>query len=81
MVIFNDLPHGDVEAGFEYFVIQCFVQVTTEGNKEAFFDQEILVGLVAQEQQQPNTGNENAENNDNNNNDYDEEQGLTEELR
>ena len=52
--------------------------MTTEGNKEDFFDQEVLVGVVAQEQQQPNTGNENAANNDNNNDD--EEQGLTEEL-
>ena len=60
VVVFNHPPHGDVEAGFECWVIQCFIQVTTEGNKEDFFDQEVPVGVVAQEQQQPNTGNENA---------------------
>ena len=80
VVVFNHLPHGDVEAGFECWAIQHFVQVTTEGNKEDVFDQEVPVGVVAQEQQQPNTGNENAANNDNNNNNNDEEQGLTEEL-
>ena len=76
LVVFNHLPHGDVKVGFECWVIQCFIQVTTKGNKEDFFDQEVPVGVVAQEQQQPNTGNENVANNDNNNNDDDEEQGL-----
>ena len=78
VVIFNHLPQGDVEAGFECWAIQCFIQVTTEGNKEHLFDQEVPVGIIAQEHQQPNTGNENAANN--NNNDDDEEDGLTEEL-
>ena len=76
VVVFNHLPHGDVEVGFECWAIQCFIQVTTEGNKEDFLDQEVPVGVAAQEQQQPNTGNENTANNNNN----DEEQGLTEEL-
>ena len=44
--------HGDVEVGFECWAIQCFIQVTTEGNKEDFFDQAVPVGVVAQEQQQ-----------------------------
>ena len=48
VVVFNHPPHGDVEAGFECWVIQCFVQVTTEGNKEDFFEQEVPVGVVAQ---------------------------------
>ena len=78
MVVFNHPPHGDVEAGFECWALQCFIQVTTEESKEDFLDQEVPVGVVAQEQQQPNTGNENAANN--NNNDDEEEQGLTEEL-
>ena len=78
VVVFNHPPHGDVEADFECWAIQCLIQVTTKGNKADFFDQEVPVGVVAQEQQQPNTGNENAANNNNNNND--EEQGPTEEL-
>ena len=80
VVVFNNSPHGDVEVGFECWAIQHFIQVTTEGTKEEFFDQEVPVGDVAQEQQQQNTGNENAANNDNNNNnnnDDDEEQGHT----
>ena len=52
VVVFNHPPHGDVEAGFECWVIQCFIQVTTEGNKEDLFDQEVPVGVIAQEQQQ-----------------------------
>ena len=50
-VVFNHPPHGDVEVGFECWVIQHFIQVTTEGNKEDFFDQEVPVGVIAQEQQ------------------------------
>ena len=80
VVVFNHPPHGDVEAGFECWAIQCFVQVTIAGNKEDFFDQEVPVRVIAQEQQQPTAGNENVANNDNNNNNNDEEQGLTEEL-
>ena len=62
VVVFNHLPHGDVEAGHECWAIQCFIQVTTEGNKEDCFDQEVPVGVIGQEQRQQNTGNENAAN-------------------
>ena len=79
VVIFNHPPHGDVEEAFECWAIQRFVQVTTEGRQEDFFDQEVPAGVQAQEPQQPNTGNENAANN-NNNNDH-EEQDLQEELQ
>ena len=79
VVIFNHLPNGDVEEAFECWAIQCFVQVTTEGRQEDFFDQEVPAGVQAQEPQQPNTGNENAANN-NNNNDH-EDQDLPEELQ
>ena len=41
VVIFNHLPHGDVEEAFECWAIQCFVQVTTKGRQEDFFDQEV----------------------------------------
>ena len=51
VAVFNHLPYGDVEAGFECWVIQCFVQVTTEGNKDDFLDQKVPVGVIAQEQQ------------------------------
>ena len=77
VVIFNHPPHGDVEEAFECQVIQCFVQVTTKGRQEDFFDQEVPAGVQAQEPQQPNTGNENAANN---NNDH-EDQDLPEELQ
>ena len=81
VVIFNHPPHGDVEEAFECWAIQRFVQVTTEGRQEDFFDQEVPAGIQAQEPQQPNTGNENgANNNNNNNNDY-EDQDLPEELQ
>ena len=80
VVLFNHPPHGDDEDAFECWAIQCFIQVTTEGRQEDFFDQEIPAGVQAQEPQQPNTGNENALNNNNNNNDH-EEQDLPEELQ
>ena len=79
VIIFNHLPHGDVEETFECWAIQHFVQVTTEGRQEDFFDQEVPAGVQPQEPQQPNIGNENAANN-NNNNDH-EEQDLPEELQ
>ena len=79
VILFNHLPHGDVEEAFECWVIQCFIQVTTKGRQEDVFDQEVPAGVQAQEQQQPNTGNENAANNNNNNNH--EEQDLPEELQ
>ena len=82
VVIFNHPPHGDVEEAFECWAIQRFVQVTTEGRQEDFFDQEAPAGIQAQEPQQPNTGNENAANNNNNNNNNDyEDQDLPEELQ
>ena len=81
VVIFNHLPHGDVEEAFECWAIQCIVQVTTEGRQEDFFDQEVPAGVQAQEPQQPNTGNENAANNNNNNNNDHEDQDLPEELQ
>ena len=77
-VLFNHPPHGDVEEAFECWAIQRFIQVTTEGRQEDFFDQEVPAGVQAQEPQQPNTGNENAANNNNNNH---EEQDLPEELQ
>ena len=52
VAVFNHPPHGDVEVGFECWVIQCFIQVTTEGNREDFFYEEVPVGVIAQEQQQ-----------------------------
>ena len=79
VILFNHPPHGDAEEAFECWVIQCFIQVTTEGRQEDIFDQEVPVGVQAQEQQQPNTGNKNAANN-NNNNDH-EGQDLPEELQ
>ena len=79
VIIFNHPPHGDVEEAFECWAIQQFVQVTTEGRQEDFFDQEVPAGVQAQEPQQPKTGNENAANN-NNNNDH-EDQDLPEELQ
>ena len=84
VIIFNHPPHGDVEEAFECWAIQCFVQVTTEGRQEEFFDQEVPAGIQAQEPQQPNTGNENAANNNdnnNNNNNNHEDQDLPEELQ
>ena len=79
VVLFNHAPHGDVEEAFECWVIQRFIQVTTEGRQEDVFDQEVPAGVQAQEQQQPNTGNKNAANN-NNNNDH-EGQDIPEELQ
>ena len=79
VILFNHPPHGDVEEAFECWAIQCFVQVTTKGRQEDFFDQEVPAGVQAQEPQQPNTGNRNEANN-NNNNDH-EEQDLPEELQ
>ena len=78
VILFNHPPHGDVEEAFECWAIQRFIQVTTEGRQEDFFDQEVPAGVQAQEPQQPNTGNENAANNNNNNH---EEQDLPEELQ
>ena len=37
VVVFNQPPHGDVEADFECWASQCFLQVTTEGKKKTFF--------------------------------------------
>ena len=76
VILFNHPPHGDVEEAFECWAIQCFVQVTTEGRQEDFFDQEVPAGVQAQEPQQPNTGNKNAANN-NNNNDHEPTRGAT----
>ena len=81
VIIFNHPPHGDVGEAFECWAIQRFVQVTTEGRQEDFFDQEVPAGVQAQEPQQPNTGNENAANNNNNNNNDHEDQDLPEELQ
>ena len=41
VILFNHPPHGDVEEVFECWVIQCFVQVITEGRQEDVFDQEV----------------------------------------
>ena len=81
VILFNHPPHGDVEEAFECWEIQHFIQATTEGRREDYFDQEVPAGVQAQEPQQPNTGNENAANNNNNNNNDHEEQDLPEELQ
>ena len=78
MVVFNHPPHGDLQEGFEYWTIQQFVKVVSEGNEGDLFD--VPVVATAQEQaQQPSNENTDGNNNTNNNND-DEQQDMPDEL-